>query len=410
MKWGSSLFTPEEIYLLARYFAKKVRLKNHIIYKEIISHHNPDVRFKSIEIPSFQRFLCIPGMEEFMESSRLTGNLDDNSPSAPKGIGELIIPKISFRKKEGLSQVLVKIMFLGRLAEYRNCIQVYTDGSKTESKCSCAVVIPFKSLSLSYRLPPNLKILSAELMTIKFSLQAISSQTEIKRQKYIVCTDSLSALDYSLKPATLSYKCLHCDLKFRYTICNKGYISSIYMGSSTLWYKKKRISKLGYKTSLPTGPDLSNSYYWYWISVFNQFKNFWKNEARLHSSHSQFLDLYDYKQPSKEMYLKSCIFSACLFRLRSGHAKTKSALFLWKMAPFHNCDTCGVYEDIRHIIFNSSKYEKDREILINRCEKIFKAFTMRCVLGHHTSFPWARRSSTNLWDLTLWKGVIFDYH
>ena len=90
----------------------------------------------------------------------------------------------------------MKIIFLGKLAEYEESIQVYTYGSKTVTKCSCAVVIPSQSLSLSYRLPPNLTIFSAELMAIKFSLQATSSQTESKHQKYIVCTDSLSALDY----------------------------------------------------------------------------------------------------------------------------------------------------------------------------------------------------------------------
>jgi len=33
-------------------------------------------------------------------------------------------------------------------------------------------------------------------MAFKFSLQITSNQTEIKHQKYIVCTDSLSSLDY----------------------------------------------------------------------------------------------------------------------------------------------------------------------------------------------------------------------
>jgi len=62
---------------------------------------------------------------------------------------EFIIPKISVAKKEGLSQVLMKSIFLGKLAEYQDYAQVYTDGSKM-GKSNCAVVIPFQSLSLSY--------------------------------------------------------------------------------------------------------------------------------------------------------------------------------------------------------------------------------------------------------------------
>ena len=43
---GIQSLRSREKYPLARYFAKKIRLGNHIIHKEIISHHNPDVCFK----------------------------------------------------------------------------------------------------------------------------------------------------------------------------------------------------------------------------------------------------------------------------------------------------------------------------------------------------------------------------
>ena len=168
------------------------------------------------------------------------------------------------------------------------------------------------------------------------------------------------------------------------------------MGSNTLWYNRKQISRSGCKTSLATRPDHSNPYYWSQISIFIQLKNLEEEEAWLHSSHTQLLDLYDYKHPSREMYLTSCILSTCLFHLRCGHAKTKSTLFQLKMALSPNCDTCGVYEDVHHIIFNCQNYEKKREVLRNCCEKAFNTFTMCSALGHHTSPPWARQLSTNL--------------
>ena len=290
----------------------------------------------------------------------------------------------------------MKIIFLGKLAEYEEYIQVYTDGSKTVTKCSCAVVIPSQSLSLSYRLPPNLTIFSAELMAIKFSLQAISSQTESKHQKYIVCTDSLSALDY-LSHQQHQARNVAIEIENLVTQLAKKGISVLFIwvpahcgitGNELADQAAKQASQLGLITQTPiTGPEFLSS-----ISS----KILEEEEAWLHSSHTQLLDLYDYKQPSKEMYLTSRILSTCLFRLRCGHAKTKSTLFQWKMAPSPNCDTCGVYEDIRHIIFNCRKYEKEREVLRNCCEKAFSAFTMRSVLGHHTSPPWARKLSTNL--------------
>jgi len=66
--------------------------------KRIISLHSRDVCFKPKEMPSFQRSLCLPCMEEFMENGRLTVNFDDDFSIASKGTGELIIIKIGIGK------------------------------------------------------------------------------------------------------------------------------------------------------------------------------------------------------------------------------------------------------------------------------------------------------------------------
>ena len=168
------------------------------------------------------------------------------------------------------------------------------------------------------------------------------------------------------------------------------------MGSSSLWHNRKQISRSGCKTSLKTRPDHSNPYYCpeFLSSISSNILK--EEEAWLHSSHTQLLDLYDYKQPSKDMYLTSHILSTCLFRLRCGHAKTKSTVFQWKIAPSPNCNIWGMYENIRHIIFKCRKYEKVWELLRICCENAFNGFTLRSFLGHHTTPPWARRLSTNL--------------
>ena len=146
-------------------------------------------------------------MEEFIENGRLTVRLNDDFPSESQGIGESIVPKFSIGKKKGVPQALMKSIFLGKLAQYQDYIQVYTDGSKTETKCSCAVVIPSKSLFLSYRLPPNLTIFSAELMAIGFSLQHQTSDV------YCLHWFTVSS-GLPLTPATPRKKCCHWDWKF----------------------------------------------------------------------------------------------------------------------------------------------------------------------------------------------------
>ncbi|XP_065557549.1 uncharacterized protein LOC136025447 [Artemia franciscana] len=199
-------------------------------------------------------------------------------------------------------------------------------------------------------------------MAVTFSLQAISSQTEIKNQRYIVCTDSLSALDY-LSHQQHQARNIAIEIANLVTqLAKKGiFVLLIWVpahcvitGNELADQAAKQASQLDLITQTPiTGPEFLSS-----ISS----KILEEEEALLHSSHTQLLDLNDYKQSSKEIYLTSCILSTCLFSLRCGHAKTKSTLFQWKMAPSPNCDTCGVYEDIRHIIFNCRKYEKEREV------------------------------------------------
>ena len=67
----------------------------------------------------------------------------------------------------------------------------------------------------------------------------------------------------------------------------------------------KQASELGLITETPiTGSEFLSS---------SSSKILEEEEAWLHSSHTQLLDLYDYRQPSKEMYLTSCILSTCLF-------------------------------------------------------------------------------------------------
>ena len=72
----------------------------------------------------------------------------------PKGIGEKIISMISIAKRRAFPKHWWKFIFLGKLAEYQDDTQVYTDGTKTETKFRYAAVIPSKSLSLPYQLPP----------------------------------------------------------------------------------------------------------------------------------------------------------------------------------------------------------------------------------------------------------------
>ena len=188
----------------------------------------------------------------------------------------------------------------------------------------------------------------------------------IKHQKYIVCTDS-SRLPFT--PATLSKKCCHWDWKFSSTIVPAHCGIT---GNELADQDAKQASQLSLITQSPIiVPEF--------LSSINS-KILEEEEAWLHSFHARLLDLYDYKQPSKEIYLTFHLLSTCLL--------TKLA---WPHPP-----TATNVEYMKTYVTSSSTVENMKKTGKYCCEKTFKAFKMCTVLGHHTSPPWAKRLSSKL--------------
>ena len=90
------------------------------------------------------------------------------------------------------------------------------------------------------------------------------------------------------------------------------------------------------------------------------------------------------------MYLISCIPFNLPLPSYMWSCKDKINPIPTENGPIPICNTCGVFKDICHIIFNGRKYKKERKIQRNCCEKALGAFTMCSVLGHYTSLPWTR--------------------
>ena len=84
-------------------------------------------------------------------------------------------------------------IFKSRFGEIRNCYplftQIYTDGSKDGEKAAAAAVC--EDVELSFRLPDNSSIFSAELKAIDLAFDYIEKS---KDDKFIILSDSLSSL------------------------------------------------------------------------------------------------------------------------------------------------------------------------------------------------------------------------
>ena len=75
-------------------------------------------------------------------------------------------------------------------SRYKNYQQIYTDGSKEDSKVGCAVISD--NHSNMQRLPDDLSIFTAEANAVDLALDFIS--TCDAHNRFIIFSDSLSAL------------------------------------------------------------------------------------------------------------------------------------------------------------------------------------------------------------------------
>lgn len=83
----------------------------------------------------------------------------------------------------------IRIIFHSLAANYHDHNFIYTDASKTNNTVGGAVITP--DTVLKFRLNPASSVFSGELFAI---LRAIKYVTDNNRQKWVICSDSLSSL------------------------------------------------------------------------------------------------------------------------------------------------------------------------------------------------------------------------
>ncbi|XP_040078773.1 uncharacterized protein LOC120850364 [Ixodes scapularis] len=90
---------------------------------------------------------------------------------------------------------------------YKNAIQIYTDGSSTAMSSSSAIYVPDASISEGYKLSHRTSFTASELHGI---LQALHYIEATSPKSYVVCTDSKSAL---ASLSTTAKKCAYPGLQ-----------------------------------------------------------------------------------------------------------------------------------------------------------------------------------------------------
>lgn len=101
-----------------------------------------------------------------------------------------ILTPFSGFNKHSTSDHMFQQLFACHRDEYKDNIDIYTDGSKTPDGVGCGYVC--RDASFSYSLPALCSTFTAEIIAIKQALQYIKSQ---QYKKFIIYTDCNSVLD-----------------------------------------------------------------------------------------------------------------------------------------------------------------------------------------------------------------------
>ena len=274
---------------------------------------------------------------------------------------------------------------------YMEEVQVYTDGSRevtiNGNKVSAAIVVPVRGFTDSWKLPPNFSIFSAELYGINRALSYIEGHQE-NRAKYLICSDSLSALSAikfqgeSKKNSLLwEVTCKLNNLTRRGAEITMEWVPG-HKGIQGNELADKAARKALYLPYI-TVPGSTNQDMKSEINKImeNQWKKRWDREFTLKRVGGAIREI-----KSTVSYWPWCSLpdnrkmETCLARLRIGHSglRANRSRFGNEISPF--CE-CGEPESVRHVLLDCQKYLSHRNILRGDIQNLDIEFNIKNLLG-----------------------------
>lgn len=271
---------------------------------------------------------------------------------------------------------------------YRNSLQIFTDGSKDQEKelVGCAYTIPEINYTNRFKLNKNITIFSAELTAI---IEALKWIKENKPQKVVILTDSLSAIqtlqvkqcnsrpdlilqileliDQVIKNETIlniDWCPSHCNIAG-----NDKADEAAKIGSST---GNKIKIKLG-KTEIYS--IIKKEIRKHWATNWKNYHGFrWELEDKLPTKIKQYSDSRQYDR----LYTR--------LRLGINGLKANNQTY-GEMDPL--CPHCGDIEDTEHYLLKCTKHTPHRTKMLDQIKQTVKAdnleINLKLLLNPHAA-------------------------
>ena len=259
---------------------------------------------------------------------------------------------LSIHPRSTTTPELYRQLFLAMLDQNRDFHPIYTDGSKSNDRVGCAFVID--NDNFGFKLSQECSIFTAELFAILQALRHVHGPN-----KYVVCSDSLSAL-----------QAMQCPYSSHPLIClihDKLY--SLQRGGTTIrfYWVPGHVGIAGNELADTAAKDAVNNGQDVFCVIGDDLKNglvtavqqLWKDEwSAVNENKLRAL------KPTVDPWLTSCRPSrweeVVLARLRIGHCRlTHGFLMAREEPPF--CETCDTRVTVSHFLIECVQFRDTRQ-------------------------------------------------
>lgn len=271
--------------------------------------------------------------------------------------------------------------------QYNAALQIYTDGSKSDSAVGCGIFISDFKLTHKYRLPPNVSIYTAELFAI---LKAIIWCDDIRPNNIAIFSDSLSALQSLSDMKSLSRPdILNEVLYLLYTLHRQGIQITFVWIPSHVGIMGNEIADKVAKQALQNeeiieiGLGQSEVTSIFWKNTYDNRQREWS--ANTETKSQNYRNLHPKITNQIQIQLPNRRNDTNLFRLRSGYCILRDhtgKIFKEDI----NCIHCGVPETVDHYLLHCTAYNKPRNTLKKKIQELQLNFTKANILTNKAVF------------------------
>lgn len=280
------------------------------------------------------------------------------------------IPSIS-KAKRHYSIIQLKQLCTSYIQEqYPDYHTIFTDGSKDKDLGGAAFLDPILISHMKIKIDSDISIMHIELIAI---LEALSYILSVSGDKFVILTDSKSSLQHlarntsHMRGIPTAYAIYELILKLQ---SNSKMVRLQWIPSHVQYEENDVVDMLAKQACVDGVPmNITPLFSDYFGRAKNKCFDLWQEYFDERSKEKgiwyRTIQPEISRVPWIDCDLNKNLMTIAL-RLRSGHIPSNKFNYLMKKVPSPCCDSCGVVDDVLHILMECARNENTRVSIFGR--------------------------------------------